>query len=483
VNRRQAITLFFLWPLIALSQACGDSPSSGEPGAGGGTSPAPQGPRLAWFQAGPSPAAVRAYNFILFIDGARTPFTGATCSTTPAPTGFECLAPFPTLSAGRRVLEISAADPLTGTESARSAPLTVEVGSDGRPRASLAEEPGSGPVFVATPVPPPSTVCTAGTPADCFTVSVVAGDMAPVRRLLALADGRLLVLQEDGAVTMLPSGTSERPEFVAGAGAAAVDVAADPDFPVNRFLYFATAVRTPDGRRSVSVVRVRELADRLGEPATLVADLPAAPAGNPAIAIGPDRRIYLAMPGAADDRSGYGGQLLRFTADGKAAGHARTGSPIMAQGRAQPTRLAWDAAAARLLMASVESDRAPVLFVVPAEAGSGAWPAAPVAVGRTLTSLLNARLTDMAAAPGVGAAAGGRMFAMTGGDPGVLLLATVTAATPPDVASVRAVTLGLLTPTAVAFAATGDLMVAASRESDPGAVLLRLRRIAPQRLP
>jgi hypothetical protein len=408
---------------------------------------------------------------------------GATCATSPAPTDFECVAPFPALSSGRRVLEISAADPLTGLESERSGPLTVEVDNDGRPRVSLTEDPASGPLYVAAPVPPPSTACTVGTPIECFAVSVVASDIAPVRRLLPLFDGRLLVLQQNGAVTMLPSGTSERPEFAARPGTSAVDVAAHPDFHVNRFLYFAITARAPDGRRSASVVRVRELADRLGEPATLIADLPAAPAGDPAISIGPDRRIYLAMPGAADDGSGYGGYLLRFTPDGRAAGDARTGSPILARGRSQPTRLAWDAAS-RLLILSGEPNPVPALSMVQAEAGSVGWPAAPIAVGGTLTSLPNARLRDVAAAPGVGTPADLGTLAMTGGEPGVLLLATVTAAAPPEVASVRAVRLGSLTPAAVGYASNGDLIVAASRDSDSSAaLLLRLRRITAQRLP
>src|SRR6185503_7198280 len=201
---------------------------------------------------------------------------------------------------------------------------------------------------VARAVLSPTTACAEGTATDCFTVSVMATEIAPVRRLLPLPDGRLLVLHENGAVTMLPSGTSEQPEL-AGRGEASTvalaDVAADPDFPVNRFLYFATTSRTPGGARTVSVVRVRELADRVGEPAAIVSGLPAAPAGDPAISIGPDRRIYLAMPGPADDRagSGYGARILRFTRDGRADGNARIGSPILAQGRVRPTRLVWDA--------------------------------------------------------------------------------------------------------------------------------------------
>jgi glucose/arabinose dehydrogenase len=485
--RRQAIALSAICFLIALAAACSDSPSPGEPAGGGGGAPAPQvpqAPRLAWSQAAPSSAAAQAYRFILFIDGARTPFSGAVCSGAAAPAGFDCAGPLPALTAGRRVLEIAATDPGTMLESGRSAPLTVEVGSDGRPRALLTDDDGSGAAgYADQSVPSPSTACAAGTPTDCFAVGLVATGIAPVRRLLSLPDGRLLALLENGGVTMLPSGSSERPEFAARGDASTVgvaDVAADPDFHVNRFLYFATTARAPDGRRTVSVVRVRELADRLGEFATLVAELPAATAGNPAIAIGPDQRIYLAMPGAPEDRAGYGGQILRFTGDGKAAGNARLGSPIAARGRAQPARLAWDATS-RLLIASGESGPAPVLFVIPPAGGQVAWPGALIGVAGPVANLPNTGLSDVAAAPASPDATA--TLAMIEGNPGSLVIAALTAANPPQIGSKSAIDLPSLTPTAVAFASNGDLFVAASRGREPLTILLRLRRISPDRAP
>jgi glucose/arabinose dehydrogenase len=315
-------------------------------------------------------------------------------------------------------------------------------------------------------------------PADCFTVSVIVSEIAPVRRLLPLVDGRLLVLLEDGAITVLPSGTSERPEFATRGDAASVDVAdvaADPDFQVNRFLYFATTSRGRDGRRRVSVVRARERADRVGESATIVADLPAAEDGDPVISIGPDRRLYLAMPGRADGRTGYSGHVLRFTREGGAAGNSRMGSPILAQGRGQPTRLAWDAGS-RLLIASADSGPVPGLAVVPVEDGSVPWPAPPISVSDAATRPPNARLSDIAAAPA--ASNTETTLALIEDDPGVLFIATLTLANPLHIGSKSAITLPSLTPTAVAFASNGDLIVAVVRGMRPsGALLLRLKRL------
>ena len=323
-------------------------------------------------------------------------------------------------------------------------------------------------------------------PTECFAVTVIASDVAPVKRLLPLPDGRLLMLLESGAVIMLPSGTSERPEFgSSGSGPVVdvVDVAVDPDFDVNRFLYFATTAAARDGRRTISVVRARELVDRVGEAATIVADLPAAPGGNPAISIGPDRRIYLAMPGAAEDRTAYGGHILRFTGEGRAAGNDRNGSPILARGFPQPTRLAWDGVS-RLLIASEESGPAPGLAVLPVQLGSVQWPVAYISVAGTIADPPNAGLSDLAMAPAVGATADVATLARTGDNPQVLRLARVTVGNHPEITAARAIPLGSLAPTAIAFASDGDLVVAARHGEGPGAVLLRLRRISPAaRLP
>jgi len=390
---------------------------------------------------------------------------------TPGALAFDCSAPLPRLSPGRRVLELSAVDQATGRESPRSPPLTADVASDGRP----AREPGR----LADEILEPSVTCATGEPSACFRVTLVAAGVGPVRRLLGLPDGRLLVLLEDGAVTMLPSGTSERPALgraEAGATVEVADVAADPDFQTTRFLYFATVASVPRGRRTVSVVRVRELADRVGEAATIVAELPVAPAGDPALSVGPDRHIYLAMPsGPPADRHPYDGQVLRFTRDGAAAGHARSGSPILARGSMQPASLAWDAGS-RLLLASGALSGGPVLAVVPIDPGSGVWPTTMIRVGGAEADVLRAGVDDVAVGPRIGTHLEGATMSILGANPATLYIATLAPGDPPDVTSRRPLPLGLLTPTALTFAHNGDLIVAASQGSDNSRVrLLRLR--------
>src|SRR5690606_28976023 len=72
---------------------------------------------------------------------------------------------------------------------------------------------------------------------------------------------------------------------------------------------------------------------------TMVADLPLAPGAEPAIAVGDDGLLYIALPRAAigvgQATSALDGQLLRFTSEGAAAGRVG-GSPILTSGIADP---------------------------------------------------------------------------------------------------------------------------------------------------
>ena len=250
-----------------------------------------------------------------------------------------------------------------------------------------------------------------------------------------------------------------------------------PGFPCQPVPVFRDHGARSRRERTVSVVRVRELADRVGEPATIVEGLPTGRVGNPVIAAGPDRHVYVAIPsGSADEGVSYKGHVLRFTRDGGAAGSARIGTPILARGRAQPTRLVWDAAS-RLLIVSAEQGNSPTLSVLSIGAGSE-WPGAVVGVGRTGGDP-ETRLHDVAAAPSAETpVTGPALLAMIAGNPEVISLATLSLTRPPEIASKSEVPLGSLRPSALAFASNGDLLVAAARDRGvSGTILLRLRRI------
>jgi hypothetical protein len=285
--------------------------------------------------------------------------------------------------------------------------------------------------------------------------------------LLPLPDGRLIVLREDVTLIVLPSGVSERPLLDrddTSAGPAIVDVAADPEFGTNRFLYLAT-LGGPPGRREVSIIRARELADRIGEAATIVTGLTTASRREPVVSVGSDHHVYLAMPLDTGVEQGfYDGHVLRFTRDGAAAGHPRSGSPVLAQGSVRPMSFAW-ADAAGLLVASSGPGGWP-LAMVSFDARPGAWPAALLPVGGADAEVFSAGVRDVAFDAGMGRRAQ-RRLAVLGVSPQALYTATLTDGDSPRLASVEALPLASLTPTSAAFVHNGDLIVAATAGNDP----------------
>ena len=385
----------------------------------GSATPLPSSQRLAWSQRGPALSTVQTYRYTLYIDGSPTILSGVTCSNAPEAPPYECSVPLPPLPRGSRVLELSARDPATGLESPRSEPVTLAQTT----LAPAATDAGED-------VREPAAGCAIGEPTACFTVRAIGTDVGAVRRLRALPDGRLLVLLENGETTMLGSGVWEPIPLgppPAGARMHVADVAVDPDFRETRFLYTAVVVSYPTGSRTVHVVRLREVNGSLGEAATIVPDLPASPLGFPAIFVGADRRLYVAMPGSesVQTRQGpYEGALLRFNRDGRPAGDARTGSPVLAQPTGRQASLVWD-----------DSGRPHELR----------WEG----------------VTDLAQGRPSGPGDVHRLAAI-GTIPASLRIATLSSKGEAlEVSAPRLVSLGSLVPVAATFAVNGDLVVAA----------------------
>jgi hypothetical protein len=459
--------------LAACVSACGSD--SAQPPSGGGPGPAPPRgiSRLSWSQAASSLATAQGYRFLLFVDGARNALDNVTCAGGSSP--FECSTPLPSLTSGRHLLELSALDPATGAESGRSAPLTV-----GQQVSAVVlgerQKPSGNPEIRL-----PSVTCIQGVASQCLMVTVAATGLAPVRRLVTLPDGRLLVLHENGQITFLPSGASEQPEFRRTAADAPVeiaDVARDPEFATNKVLYFATVTTERTGQRRIDVFRVREVADRVGE-AAMIISVPTAPAGYPALSAGLDGKVYLAMPSTPGSSSGerpYDGRVLRFTRDGAAAGDERTGSPILAEGSSRPVSLAWDADS-RLLIASEDRQTSRLVVVALSPySNSRIWPIAASPVGNADGPGLEAGLRSLAVARPWPGQTGDATVSLIGADPHALYLATLASGTPFELTSLHSVPLGSFSPTAAAFADTGDLFVAGSLETDaPAASVLQLR--------
>ena len=494
-GRTPPVRTFFVLLGAIVFASCGGQDTAPP---GGGRSPSnggsPLGERLAWSQPAPTLAAAQAYRVVLYIDGMPSDLSAVTCVVGTGP-GYDCTAPMPQLS-GRHVIELAAIDPGSGLESPRSEGLVVGesratsiwrmFGASVRqvPGAPVASAPASTPPEVPSTAPAGTSVtCTTETPVRCFTAALLADDIGAVLHLATLPDSRLLLLLDDNAIRILPSGELQSLDVgrrEPGTRLDVADVAVDPDFDVNRFLYFAVISSRPGLRRTMRVVRFRELADRLGEAATIVPDFPVASAGNPALSIGPDRQLYVATPAASgplDVDTAYDGLVLRFTRDGAAAGNAGAGSPILAFGSVAPTSLVW--ADSRLVMSSNGSSGEPTLVVVPVTFVPGAWPARATRIGGGGADTLRAVSRVVAiAAPGAHTSKGETMLSFLGADPQALYLATLASGERPDVTSLQPLSFGSLTPIALA-SANGDVIVAA-RLGDAGAPvrLIRLRQTA-----
>ena len=388
---------------------------------------------------------------------------------------FDCLAPLPVLAAGRHVLELSALDRPTGLESARSQQLVVNTtatastifGTARPPVTSPADDPAAS---ESTAVP---SVACAQQVSICFTISTVSDDFGDVRRLVSLPDSRLLALWPGGAAQVLPGGGRERLAIDSRHPEAEVaDLAVDADFLANRYVYAAVVADADGDRSATSIVRFHELDGRFGERATLAADLPSAAQGVPAISVGPDGRIYLAIP-SADDRRGsgpYDGVVLRLTREGAAAGYERAHSPILAAGSSRPASLTW-IDGAYLLLASAAS-AASQLSVIPWQAPDTFAPAS-VPVQGVQRAPLTGGITQVAALPGK-TASGESRLALLGTAPPALYVARITTGAALAVIAIDYVSLGGLAPMTIAVA-NGDLLVAARQFAGSPVRLLRLR--------
>jgi hypothetical protein len=466
--------------LIAVAAASCSSNTTPPP-SGGSPGPSPSGQRLFWSQVASSQAILQNYDFMLFVDGVRSALTGSSCmGIAPA---FDCLAPLPVLSPGRHVLELSALDRTTGLESTRSEQLIVNTtatastifGTTRPPVTSAATDAAAASVSAV-----PATAC-AQQVSTCFSISTVSEDFGDVRRLVALPDSRLLVLRSGAVAQVLPGGEPDRLAIDSRRAQGEVaDLAVDPDFLANHYVYAAVVVAADGGRAATSIVRFRELDGRFGEPATIAADLPSAAQGLPAISTGPDRRIYLALPSTDDRRAAgpYDGTVLRLTRDGAAAGYERARSPILAAGSSRPASLAW-IDAAHLLLASGAS-AASQLSAVPWQAPDTFAPASLSVLGVQRTPLTGG-ITQVAALPGKIADSGESKVVLLGTAPPALYVARMTTGAAPAVIAIDYVSLGGLAPMTFALEPTGDLLIAARQFAGSPVRLLRLRLDAAQK--
>ena len=261
--------------------------------------------RLAWDQ----PGDVSTLRFRAYVDDRPAGLDGVSCNrATPEAA---CTAPLPPLTNGVHTVALASIS-ATGLESVQIDRLTVQKVS-----ASATISAASLPDALVRPASLrfPSEVAT--TDGLGFALDVVArGLVAPVQ-LAWLPDARLLVAEANGRVRVVRSGEPESGEPALDARAllqpspiGTLGLAPHPDFLRNHFVYVSFLARERVSRTLLRIVRLREVGDRLGEPATVfeapvtiegaaagdLRDDGAPSEGGPRLAFGPDGFLYLALP-------------------------------------------------------------------------------------------------------------------------------------------------------------------------------------------
>jgi len=183
-------------------------------------------------------------------------------------------------------------------------------------------------------------------------VQVVATRLEIPWALAFAPDGRLFLTERPGRVRILRNGTLlPQPALTIGdvfttGESGVLGLALHPSFASNHLVYVE---HTAPGRGGAigRLVRYREVADTLGEPAVLLDDVPAATIHNGSrVRFGPDGALYLtfgdaAVPSMAQDLASLNGKILRLTDAGTTPPDNPYGSPVWSWGHRNPQGLDW----------------------------------------------------------------------------------------------------------------------------------------------
>jgi hypothetical protein len=316
--------------------------------------------RLAWDQAATSYQRLGQYSFRIYVDGSAATLADVECLDSSSAGGFPCSTRVPPMAGGTHTLHLAAV--VDGAESARSSPLVVTM-NQGRIVVSQGTEPVAVTSSDVAATTDPGILClqTTGT---CVSVHREVVRRVPLSSAAALADGRLLFVEDGRQLRMLAGGVlSPEPAFAIHDRARIIGVLVDPFFEQTGLVRIAWIEETARSGRAFGITRARESQGRFGEAAVIVPPTPLPSRGEPRVAQDDQGRVYVAVPVESDATlSGVpkAGRILRYSANGLtwAAG---LGPPLFAPGFAEPRALVFDPRSARLWLTGSDGGRGEAL--------------------------------------------------------------------------------------------------------------------------
>jgi hypothetical protein len=387
-NPARRLAVFITAIALASGVGCG-----GDDNGGGGSGPTevPNGSRLGWNQAASSLQQLQSMTYRIYVDGAQMTLSDTTCSNQASSGRYSCSGLLPTLTPGRRVLELTSV--LNGLESTRSEALTITILATATtqfsPNASSRAERSDGDSGLSSAQL--AIICIADS-RECFNAQAVASDVGHPQWLSPTTDGRLLFVENGKAVRTIEHGILvAEPALVApGTDGRIVGLAVDRSSDKGGAVFVAWTDLAADGPR-LNITRYRELQNVLGEGATIVSGLPFPDDAVAPLAVDSTGLLYVAMPAAdtarlrASERTASDtGAILRFTRDGQVpAGNARM-SPVVAEGYSRPTAMAIESATNRVWLAGDQRYWSYSLATLPVPMNApGPWPLRPQPALRT----------------------------------------------------------------------------------------------------
>jgi len=347
--------------VAAATVACGGSsnpPSSGGNDGGSGGDRITGNERLGWNQTASDANELATFRYAAYVDTTnRSELTDVSCS--PGGGSFSCSSRLPQMSSGAHTIELVSfvVDNGNVVESPRSAALRVTMagstaGADGAAAGSTSDH--------AMPRNAGSRDVTTRDGVQ-LRADVLTEDLESPTAVAQAPDGRVFIAERNGRMRIVNAGRLEPASaplddvmVVGQSDGGLIGFAFDPDFSTTHFIYALYTASDRDGLPTFRVARYREVGGSLGERVPLLDGVPAsASAPAAAIAIGPDRRLYVAFDDAGDPNraaapSSYSGKILRLNTDGTTPDDHAPPSPIFADGQRAPRSLDWQAATGAL---------------------------------------------------------------------------------------------------------------------------------------